>query len=66
MQPDTRALGRSLIDTFGQASFIAGLAAASRDPAMVAKLEAFRDSLPAEQREPALSHLQPFHAKKQQ
>jgi aminopeptidase N len=45
-----RAGVEKLIDTFGQASFIAGLAVTSRDPAMVGKLEALRDSLPQDQR----------------
>jgi aminopeptidase N len=39
-----------LIDTFGQASFISGLAAQSRDPAVIGKLEALRDSVPQDQR----------------
>ena len=39
----------ALIDTFGQASFIAGLAVTARDPAMIGKLEALRDSVPQDQ-----------------
>ena len=38
------------IDTFGQASFIAGLAVTARDPAIIGKLEALRDSVPQDQR----------------
>jgi len=45
-----RARVEGLIDTFGQASFIAGLGATSRDPAMIGKLEQLRDSVPADQR----------------
>jgi aminopeptidase N len=45
-----RARVEALIDTFGQASFISALAVPSRDPAMIGKLEQFRDSLPADQR----------------
>jgi aminopeptidase N len=40
----------ALIDTFGQASFIAGLAVTARDSAMIGKLETLRDSVPQDQR----------------
>jgi len=45
-----RAKVEAQIDTFGQASFIAGLAVASRDPAIIGKLEALRESVPQDQR----------------
>jgi len=45
-----RAKVEAQIDTFGQAGFIAGLAVTSRDPAIVGKLEALRDSVPQDQR----------------
>jgi len=39
-----------LVDASGRTGYIAGLAAQSRDPAMVGKLEAFRDASPADER----------------
>jgi aminopeptidase N len=45
-----RARVEAQIDTFGQASFISGLAVTSRDPAIVGKLEALRDTVPQDQR----------------
>ena len=40
----------ALVDASGRAGYIAGLAAASRDPAMIGKLERFRDDSPADER----------------
>ena len=37
-----RAKVEALVDSSGRAGYIAGLAATSRDPAMIGKLEAFR------------------------
>jgi hypothetical protein len=45
-----RAQVEALVDASGRTGFIAGLAAASRDPAMIGKLERFRDSVPADER----------------
>ena len=39
-----------LVDGSGRTGYIAGLAAASRDPAMIGKLERFRDASPADER----------------
>jgi len=39
-----------LVDASGRTGYIAGLAAASRDPAMIGKLERFRDASPADER----------------
>ncbi len=47
-----RAKLEPLVDASGRAGYIAGLAASSRDPAMVGKLEQFRGTVPSdEQRE---------------
>jgi aminopeptidase N len=40
----------ALVDASGRTGYIAGLAAASRDPAMIEKLERFRDASPADER----------------
>jgi aminopeptidase N len=45
-----RATVESLVDGSGLTGYIAGLAAASRDPAMIGKLERFRDASPADER----------------
>ncbi len=45
-----RAKVDALVDTSGRTGYIAGLAAASRDPAMIEKLERFRDAVPADER----------------
>ncbi len=45
-----RARVESLVDSAGGTGFVAGLAAASRDPAMIGKLERFRDASPADER----------------
>jgi aminopeptidase N len=45
-----RAKVDPLVDASGRTGYIAGLAAASRDPAMIGKLEAFRDASPADER----------------
>ena len=39
-----------LVDASGRTGYIAGLAAQSRDPAMIGKLERFRDASPADER----------------
>ena len=41
-----------LIDASARARFLAGLAASSNDPAMIAKLERFAAPLPADARKP--------------
>ena len=45
-----RARVEALVDASGLTGYIAGLAAASRDPAMIGKLERFRDSSPPDER----------------
>jgi hypothetical protein len=45
-----RAEVEALVDASGRTGYIAGLAAASRDPAMIGKLERFRESVPADER----------------
>jgi len=45
-----RAKVDPLVDDSGRTGYIAGLAALSRDPAMIGKLEAFRDASPADER----------------
>jgi hypothetical protein len=45
-----RAKVETLVDSSGLTGWIAGLAAASRDPAMIGKLERFRDASPADER----------------
>jgi aminopeptidase N len=45
-----RAKVEALVDGSGLTGYIAGLAAASRDPAMIGKLERFRDASPADER----------------
>jgi len=45
-----RAKVETLVDASGFTGWIAGLAAASRDPAMIGKLERFRHASPADER----------------
>jgi len=45
-----RAKVETLVDASGLTGWVAGLAAASRDPAMIGKLETFRDASPADER----------------
>ncbi len=45
-----RAKVETLVDSAGGTGYVAGLAAASRDPAMIGKLERFRDASPADER----------------
>jgi aminopeptidase N len=45
-----RAKVDPLVDGSGRTGYIAGLAAASRDPAMIGKLERFRDASPGDER----------------
>jgi aminopeptidase N len=45
-----RAKVESLVDASGLTGYIAGLAVQSRDPAMIEKLERFRDASPADER----------------
>jgi len=47
-----RAAVEALVDSGGQPDFISGLAAASRDPAMIGKLERFGATLTADRRRP--------------
>ncbi len=44
-----RAKIETLVDSSGRAGYIAGLAASSRDQAMIGKLEAFRATVPADE-----------------
>jgi aminopeptidase N len=44
-----RAGVEALVDASGRTGYIAGLAAASRDPAMIGKLERFRETAPADE-----------------
>jgi aminopeptidase N len=48
--PANRARVDPLVDDSGRTGYIAGLAAGSRDPAMIGKLERFRDASPADER----------------
>jgi aminopeptidase N len=45
-----RAKVEPLVDASGRAGYIAGLAATSRDQAMIGKLEAFRETVPGDER----------------
>ena len=45
-----RAKVEPLVDDSGRTGYLAGLAAASRDPAMIGKLERFRDASPPDER----------------
>jgi aminopeptidase N len=45
-----RAKVEPLVDDSGRTGYLAGLAATSRDPAMIGKLERFRDASPADER----------------
>ena len=45
-----RAGVEALVESFSRYSFVAGLASASRDPAMIGKLERFRDASPEDER----------------
>jgi len=45
-----RAKVEALVDSSGATGYVAGLSAASRDPAMIGKLERFRDASPPDER----------------
>ena len=45
-----RAEVEALVDASGLTGYVAGLGAGSRDPAMIGKLERFRDASPADER----------------